>query len=568
MIVFKNLRVKNFRSYGNKFTEFNFESGFDLISANNGAGKSSLMQSLTWCLFGKIPKLKISELINNINNKDMEVQLDFQKGTDSYKIIRAEKPKKFEIYKNNELIDQQSTVMGYQEKLEKEILGINLNTFNMLVSLDTSLLNKSFITMSTSERRDFLEVVLDIKILYYINQIITVRLNLLKTQRTELEYKLKTRNEMLNSEKNKYNDIVRINKDITENGNHMVKEKESKVKDLEEKLLKYDVAFEKIQESQKLSTELESELKELNKKLEDYKKKYKKCEKDIIHIEAIKNAAVECVSCGHVNMTEDIDEIEYKSLYELKNTLKEDLIDFKNKKDQLEIEYNKQLKIVNEKKRLQINQKSTKDELEYSKKDLEKTKNFKLLDENKEDIDRIQGEISVFNTELININNEEDRLNNIKILVSDDGIKKKIFQKYIPIFNKNLNEILGNFHLGYNIIFNEKFEIKILDRGEERSFYSFSASEKMRINLAIMFSFLKLVESKNGFSINVLIIDELLDNALSSESRDLVLRFLNYKINNKNKIIISHNVDIDLTTFDRIFNIKKENGFSSLQRKE
>lgn len=194
--------------------------------------------------------------------------------------------------------------------------------------------------------------------------------------------------------------------------------------------------------------------------------------------------------------------------------------------------------------------------------------NFKLLPENIEDITKIQTEIEIFSTEYEKLLETEQKLLIIKKLVSDDGIKKKIFERYIPVFNKFLNEFLLEFNLSYTIIFNEKFEISIMERNEERGYHTFSASEKMRINLAIMFGFLKLIEKRNSFSMNVLLIDELLDNSLSAEVQELVLKFMKYKIENKDKIVVSHNNNINLELFDRSFGILKEKGFSTIQIKE
>lgn len=566
MIKFKKLKLKNFRSYGNNFTEINFEDGFDIVNGKNGHGKSSWVNALTYCLFGKIPKLKISELINNINNSDMLTEVEFFKKTDKYLVRRGEKPKLFEIYKNGELIDQKSKSLDYQEMLEKEIIGINLQSFQMLVSLDTSLLNKSFITMTEAERRAFLETVLDIKILFYITQIANTRINMIKTQKTELEYKIKTRKEILDSEIKKLDDIKKINKDITENGNQLLKTREEKVSELKEKLDNYILAFQKIEDAETNLVHLQKKLDEFSEIIETKKKEYSKVDKKLIQMKSIQETAVVCKKCGEVNTSEDVTETMITEATSIKETLKEELIHFKKMYDDEKEIFDKNNKIAQEKTRININYNNTQDDYKIAVDEYEKAKNFKLLDENNSEINRLQGEIDAFQTEYNEITNNEDSLTGIKKLASEEGIKKKIFEKYIPLFNTHLNQHLLEFNLNYNIIFNDKFEISILDRGEERSYYTFSASEKMRINLAIMFSFLKLIENKNGFSMNILLIDELLDNALSSEVLDIVLRFLKYKIKDKDKIIISHKTDIDLTLFDRTFFVSKENGFSSLNQ--
>jgi DNA repair exonuclease SbcCD ATPase subunit len=564
VINFESIKFKNFRSYGNVFSEYNFKSGFDLISGSNGSGKTSLLQSMTYGLFGKIPKIKIQELINSTNGTDLQVHITFVKRKDRYTVIRGEKPKIFEIYKNGELIDQKSRSLDQQEFLEKEILGINLSSFQMLVSLDTALLNKSFITMQEFERRQFLETILDIRILFFINQIINQRTSLLKTSKTEIEYKIKTRREILDSETKKYNDIVRINKDITENGNSMILSRQSKVENLKEKLQKYTQAFQKIEDSKTVLVKFELMLEHITKEINSFTTQYKETEKKIIKLEAIKAAAIKCEECGHVNTTEEISEDYLNTLYETKTVLKENLKSLKEDYNRVKEDISVQSRIVNEENRLRANENTTREELNQALVELEKAKSFKLLPENKDEINKLETELEIFRTGYENILNTEEKLILIKKLVSDDGIKKKIFERYIPVFNKYLNEILLEFNLSYTIIFNDKFEISIYDRNEERGYHTFSASEKMRINLVIMFSFLRLIEKRNSFSMNILLIDELLDNALSAEVQELVLRFMKYKIENKDKIVVSHNNNINLELFDRTFSIVKEKGFSSI----
>lgn len=568
MLNFKELKFKNFRSYGNKITILKFENGFDIFSAKNAQGKTSAIQALTFCLFGKVPKLKISELINNINNENLYTEVLFNKNKDVYRICRGEKPKIFEIYKNDEIIDQKSKSLDYQDMLEKEILCMNLQTFQMLVSLDTNLLNKSFITMSEYERREFLESILDIRVLYYIGQIVNTKLNVIKTQKTELEYKISSRKQILESEIKKLDDIVRINKDITENGNSLLVQKEERLKTLIDRIHLYETAFQKISDNKSKIIEYDELLTSSDSKLREQKVRFKQLEKELLKFEMIEKTAVICKSCGSKNTSEDISVETLVSYTEELETLRGSLKKEKQYNNEIVELKDKCKKIISEELRIKTNYNNLKQEIEEATAEVEKVKNFKLLPENNEDILRLQTEIDIFSNELEESNKNEDSLLKIKKLVSDDGVKKKIFEKYIPVFNIFLNEFLAEFNLNYNIIFDEKFKVSILDRSEERGYYTFSASERMRVNLAIMFSFLKLIETRKGFSINILIIDELLDNALDSVTNNLILNFLKYKIENKNKIIISHKSDLDMELFDRNFSIKKESGFSELLQVE
>lgn len=567
MIEFIDIKIKNFRSYGNKVSTFTFKEGFDLISASNGAGKSSLIQSITYALFGKIPKMKISELINNHNKKNLYIELTFKSKNSIYVIHRGEKPKIFSIFKDGVLIDTKSRNLDYQEMLEKEIINISLQSFQMLVSLDTTLLNKSFITMNTTERRDFLENILDIKVLYFINQIITTKLKMFKTNEVELNFKIKSRKEILLSEEQKYNDILRINKELQDDNHEHLLAKENKKMVTQEKIEKYIHAFDKIEKQVILKNELKISFEILKNKISTLKEQYQTVNTSITTISTIKDTSVDCKKCGYNSYTSEKDlELTLIEEQSNKDKLKGELLITKTELEHITSKLSKCTDIINKKASMTSNRDHLIESLHDLERDIAKTKSFKMLPEDNTRIIELKTEIKLYEGEYSSLVKNIDIHSHIKSIVSDDGIKKSIFERYIPLFNKHINEILPKFNISYNVIFDSKFNVDILDRGVQRSFYTLSASEKMRVNLCVIFAFSKILESKNSSSINLMVFDEILDNALSPATQELVLNYIKYNITNKNILVISHNPVLNTEMFDRTFMIEKINGFSNLSQ--
>jgi len=543
----KSIEIKNFRSYGNSPVLFEFNNGMTLIKGLNREGKSSTIMAITYALFGKIKGITIKELVNSINKSNLLVKLVFEINDIEYKIVRGDFPKVFDIYKNNKKIESNNRIQTEQELLERDILGISLNTYNTLISLDSTLISKSFFTMSKNQRKTFLEEILDIKILYYLAIEAKTKMNIISTNKIDKEYQYKNVMNSIDAEEQRLNEIKQINEDLMNTSKNQIQE-------LNDSVSKYRINIE----------ELEKELNDISKIETKYRefKKYKKKNN-------VKKVFQNCIGCNKLSsiITCKIDDITINNIKDDINTKKEEIIKIMSIISDKESECKSLEDRINSKYAVQSNIDKYFSLIKHNQNEIVKINNYKIWPEDTFKLDTLKSEKEDILQELSNINKDKKSLEIILELVSDNGIKKQIFTKYIPLFNSYLNKYIAKFDLPYNILFNELFEVKILERGVERNYMSFSGSEKLRLSLAIIFSFVKLVETRNAFSINIMAIDELLDGTLSSDNVDLILQFLKDNFKNKEILAISHR-QLDKEIFDRIYQIKKINNFTKILKGE
>lgn len=559
------IKVKNFKSFGNSYQEFEFDKDMTLIYGANGHGKTTLLQAINYAFFGKVNGLKISELINNINLSNMEVRINYEEMNNEYEIVRGEKPKKLEIYKNGDLLDNTSSTRIDQDYIEKEIIKINQSAFNLLISLDSTLLTKSFITMSKRERKEFIEYILDIRILYNIEQISKSRLQYIKTILTDLEYKISNQKNLLESEIHHLEKVKIINEDITTNHHSKIEVLETTRKENEGKIEKYKLALSKmkeIKETIKVSKdELISTQESYTKILEELKKSKSVLDRKEEQYSSYKT----CLGCDKLSEIIDDTEITEEDIHSLKSeilskqpemkTLKGRVGDLKGSIEKLESSVSGEYKFkLNVEHLIQSNSEIDKEII--------KIKEYKILNEDSSKIDMINGHLEELEEELRKFNVDKRNLEYLLKVISDEGIKKQIFMKYIPIFNNYLNEYVTQFDLPYNIIFDDVFEVTILERGSERNFNSFSASERLRISLSVIFSFMRLIELRNSFNMNLLMLDELVDSSLSDDNVELLLTFIKDNISTEKEVMVISHRQLDKEMFKKIYKVKKENMFT------
>jgi len=569
MLVLKSIEIKNFRSFGNSPVTYEFKNGMTLIKGHNREGKSSTMMAITYVLFGKIKNIKINELINSTNSSNLLVKLIFEKNNIEYKIIRGDSPKIFEIYKNNVKIESNNRIQTEQELLERDILGISYDTYTRLISLDSTLIAKSFFTMSKSQRKNFLEEILDIKILYYLLLESKARYNIVSTNKVEKEYQYKNIINAINQEKKHIAEIKKINEDLKNSRNFNIDKINSNIIEYNNKIKELKILLQDIEEYTKEYNTLKTEIFNLNIKKSNLIKEGKKLTTLFKKKTTLKKTFINCIGCSKldsiVNIKIDDDTINNvkSNITGIKQSVQEVISDIEVKQNKI----NDLEKKINNKYNIQSNIDKYKSLIIYNEDELVKIKEYTIWKEDTYKLDNYIEEKNQIQEELRKIEKDRKSLEIINELVSDNGIKKQIFIKYIPLFNMYLNKYLEKFGIPYNIVFNEIFEVKILERGIERNYMSFSGSEKLRLSLAVIFSFIKLVEARNSFSINILLLDELVDSALSNDNVGLILDFLKYNFNNKEIITISHR-QLDKEFFDQIYEIKKENNFTKITKGE
>ena len=569
MIHFHNVRWQNFLSSGNNWTEIQLDrSPNTLVVGENGAGKSTMLDALCFSLFGKpFRKINIPQLINSVNQKALMVEVNFTIGSTEYRVVRGEKPKLFEIYKDGNLINQVASRREYQVLLEQNILKLNYNSFTQIVILGSSTF-VPFMQLPAQQRRDIIEDLLDIKIFTTMNVLLKERLSDNKLKITDVKNALMVEDEKLNVHENYIHEIETKNRARIANLMSEVDKSESSISRLE---ISIESNNAKIKELQDSITDEES----VNKKLQDILKieskfddKIKKIRKDIKFFED-NNV---CPTCD-----QDID----KTIKDAKITQGKNKVDeVTNALDKLQVELNK------ENQRLLDIAEVNKEIQEYLTKVTDENNQISSLNryikQMRESIDTEVSDstdLKAENNKLRNIKkgiealekkrkehiNEKELLDVAFEMLRDKGIKTQIVRQYIPVMNKLVNKYLAAMEFFVSFELDEKFEETIKSRHRDSfSYSSFSEGEKMRIDLSLLLTWRSIAKMKNSTNTNLLILDEVFDASLDSNGCDEFLKLLNELGQDTNIFVISHKGDILQDKFRSVIRFEKHKNFSRI----
>ena len=569
MIIFKKVRWKNFLSTGNVFSEVDLQaSKTNLIIGSNGAGKSTILDALTFSLFGK-PFRKINKpmLVNSINEKDCLAEIEFSIGRKEYKVVRGIKPNKFEIYCNDQLWNQEASAVDQQKNFENNVLKMNYKSFTQIVVLGSSTF-VPFMRLPLAQRREIIEDILDIQVFSTMNVLLKDKVRENNDEIKKLDYEIHLLEEkidlqkkyMLELEKKNKEEITRKENKITEllqneNENHQ------EVARLSSEVLKHS------EEMQTLSSST-TKLKKLNTFLFKIQSKLNSCQKE--HSFFTDNHV--CPTCTQDLSEEFRQEKIAEGEGELTNlqTGLDDLMDAISKEEERENEFTRLSKIVLDlnasisQANFQITSvRKTISDIEQEIKELEgsnpdkKAEFVKLegLVKNKKDLGATQAE------------NRKDRdtLLVASQLLKDNGIKTRIIKTYLPAMNQLINQYLQRMDFYVNFTLNENFEEIIKSRYRDVfSYDSFSEGEKARIDIALLLTWRSIAKLKNSVDTNLLILDEIFDSSLDQQGgMDLSWILRNFD-DNSNVYVISHRENLD-GKFDRTITAVKEKNFSVIQ---
>lgn len=564
MICFETIRYKNFLSTGNVYTTISLNKNpTTLIVGENGAGKSTILDALTFALYNKsFRKIKKSQLINTITNKNTVVEIEFSIYSNKYKIVRGIKPNIFEIYKNNKLLNQSADSKDYQEILEKQILKINYKSFCQVVILGSATF-LPFMQLPAAQRREIIENLLDLEIFTSMNSILKDKIS----NNKELIYKEESQIKIL---EDRISMIERYSEKLK-------KDKEKENNERKEKVKKYKSSIKK---EQKLLEKLEIEIVSFssfqqneNKLLQKYNKLNSLKSKIEVNLENTQKEIKflsEHNDCPTCKQSIDIDfknkttNEKNKSIEEFENGLKQ-LIDNISviEKDLKEIKKNKSklddLKIERNKVLIQI--KSFEDNIKLLENEVKNS-----VEENSlYDIDKTKEELKKSIDEYNRLSNDKNILSSLSIILKDGGIKSKIIKKYIPLINKQINLFLTNLNFYVKFELDEEFNEIIKSRHrDEFSYSSFSEGERMKINLAILFTWRIISKLRNSVNTNLLIMDEVFDSSLDSDSTEDFMKIINNFDTKTNIFIISHKTEQLNDKFDNIIKFKKVKNFSKV----
>ena len=568
MIIFEKIRWKNFLSTGNVFSEIDLEEGrTNLIVGNNGAGKSTILDALTFSLFGK-PFRKISKgsLINSINEKDCLVEIEFRIGKLEYKVIRGIKPNKFEIYCNGQIWNQESTVVEQQKNFEQNVLKMNYKSFTQIVVLGSSTF-VPFMKLPGGQRRDIIEDILDIQVFSTMNVLLKDKMRENNEEVRDIDYQLDLlkdkielqKQNMLTLEKRTQEEIDRKQGKVNEykktelQGAEEVTVLTQQIGKLNEEMQEYQKSNEKLQ---KLNTYLIK----LTHKLNTCKKEHEFFENN--HV---------CPTC-----TQDLSE-------EFRN---EKLQLGQSKVDEMNVGYDDLQKAISDEQERFTKFTELSTEVNNINTTISQT-NFQLMSIRKQvesledEIKELQGdnvdkkaEYSKLQT-LVNdkktlakqhatLKSDRDVLTTAGQLLKDNGIKTRIIKTYLPTMNKLINDFLQRMEFYVNFTLDENFEEQIKSRYRDVfSYDSFSEGEKARIDIALLLTWRSIAKLKNSVDTNLLILDEIFDGSLDqSGTSDLGWILRNFDDSTK-VFVISHKQGLD-DKFDRTISVEKVKNFSTL----
>ena len=568
MIRFKKIKWKNFLSTGNQWTEIDFEkSSTTLIIGSNGAGKSTVLDALTFVLFNKpFRKITKSQLVNTVNEKDCNVEIDFTVGTRDYRVVRGIKPSIFEIWVGDNMLNQTAAANDQQKYLETNILKLNYKSFTQIVVLGSSSFIP-FMQLSAPNRREVIEDLLDIRIFSAMNGVVKDKLRHLRDNIKILELRKESLTDKVSMQK-------KFIEEIESRGKQDIKEKKEKKdgfgdevciltmknEDLNDKVYGLNQEQEKVTGATKTLLKLNNLKGKMSNKVSTLTKEHK-----------FFTDNVTCPTCTQ-NIEESfrlnrIAEVETKAK-ELQDGYKE--LQFKIKSEQeRELQFNTLSKEIT-KLNNDISQNNTKiSGFQRQISDLEseiQTLTDQLANRNTEHekLTELREQLNTTFDELVEKKEELSYKDYVYNLLKDGGVKTKIIKKYLPLINKQVNRYLQMMDFYINFKLNEEFSETIESPIHEDFCYaSFSEGEKMRIDLALLFTWREVAAYKNSTNTNLLIMDEVFDSSLDGTGTDEFLKIIRFVIKDANIFVISHKESL-LEKFESVIQFEKLKGFSKM----
>jgi len=565
MIKFKCVRWKNFLSTGNQFTEIQLnKEPTTLIIGENGAGKSTILDALCFSLFGK-PFRNISkmQMVNSINNSSAVVEVEFQIGTVDYKVVRSIKPNKFEIYQNSILMNQEANARDYQKILEQQILKLNYRSFTQVVILGSSTF-VPFMQLKARHRREVVEEILDIQIFSTMNLILKQRLKIILDDIRETDYQYQLVSEKISFQENHI-------ADLKDNKEKIIQQKQRLIETNEEEI------FKRNKQRNELEVNITAALTSIDDKvnIDSKSTKLKDIQSTLVEKHKTHSSMIgffenneDCPTCQ-----QHIDEV-FKSDMILQKKTEADKIqvgmkELKTELDKVSSRRNQIKEITDEIRNNQVSMAkidSSIVELEKFNVQLEtEISQFKIDGSASSDV----GKLKELKNEAELCSRQKSKLREDKLyaeaarnMLQDTGIKTKIIKQYLPIMNKLINKYLTSMEFYVNFTLDENFEETIKSRyRDEFSYASFSEGEKMRIDLALLFTWRAVAKMKNSTNTNLLILDEIFDSSLDGTGTDEFLKILN-TLSGENVFVISHKQDALADKFRSTIRFEKVKNFS------
>jgi len=569
MIEFKSIRYKNFLSSGNQFINFSLNENKDsIIVGQNGSGKSTILDALTFSLFNKpFRKISKSQLVNTTNEREAVVEIEFNINTTQYKITRGIKPNVFIIYKDGKKFNEEASALDQQKYLEGQILKLNYKSFTQIVILGSASF-VPFMQLSAPHRREVIEDLLDIKVFSSMSDLLKEKIKYSKDRINILELKKESFGDKIVMQQS----FIRK---IEEEGENDITKNQKKIVTCDEDSEKYqgmvDDLMAKVSEKEKEIdgySKSVTTIKQLNKFRTQLNTKSSTSQENLVFFQD----HLECPTC-----TQEIDKIfRATKVKELESVLS------KYKDNLEEIETAIKDEEVREQKFLEIQKEIRTIHTETSKLNVRISNANKLRKDLEKEIQDITDRLENKSAETTRLSEYKSSLKQIlkdleetkehfeylqqsKLLLNDDGVKSGIIRKYLPLINRQVNDYLQRMDFYINFTLDEEFNERIQTPVHERfSYASFSEGEKMRIDLALLFTWRDIARMKNSIVTNLLIMDEVFDSSLDGFGTDDFLKIVRFVLKDANVFIISHKNGL-YDKFHNCIEFYKEKGFSRLR---
>ena len=537
-----------------------------LIIGENGAGKSTILDALCFGLFNKpFRSISKSQLINSVNGGGTIVEVEFIVGGKEVRVVRGIKPNKFEVYVNDNMINQDANARDYQKHLEQQILGLNYRSFTQVVILGSSTF-VPFMQLSTKARREVVEDILDIKVFSLMNFLLKNKNKELNEEIRNVEYQYDLTNEKISLQEKFIEDVINNKSTIIAENRQKIYDNNFTINARNDDILSHETTKQNLSFDAEEQTKIEQKIKKLTQTEAALKNRKSEHDRQIQFFQTND----ECPTCEQpITESTKQEKIESSStkIGEIENGIRDLQGMEREEKDRLDTILSDLEKIRSADVEIaKIRASITEMEKFNAKlqKDVETYESGSVSEEDKTKLAELKGTIKYIDEQKSKLNEDRFYIDIAKNLLQDSGIKTKIVKQYLPIMNKLVNTYLSSMDFFVNFNIDENFQETIKSRfRDEFSYASFSEGEKMRIDLALLFTWRAVAKMKNSTNTNLLILDEIFDSSLDGTGTDDFLKILN-TFSDQNVFVISHKQDMLFDKFRSIVKFKKEKNFSKV----